>query len=170
MAKGKKYKGGDSSSPLDWAAGYRPRREARLRRPRACEDLSEEGPGEAARPEGGNGPAGFGSSPEDGLRMLAALETMPSLEPDYAFEAEVEEEASVTIIERAADTREVTSLQARLEEIGAALDAGGEEREPATGAAEEATVEIFEIGDGLSEAEAALLRQRLLKAVDGEER
>jgi hypothetical protein len=165
LAKDKKDEGGDPNSPLYWAAGYRPQREARLRRPTTSEGASIEGSVRGAVPEGGNDLAGFGAAPEDGLRMLAALETMPSLEPDFAFELAPEEEASVTIIERAPASRDLTSLQTRLEEISAALDAEGEEGEPATGAAEEATVEIFELGDGLSEAEAALLRQQFLKAI-----
>lgn len=46
-------------------------------------------------------PDGFGSNDEDGLRMLAALEAMTSLEPDYTPKSEEEffGEASVTIIE-----------------------------------------------------------------------
>jgi hypothetical protein len=41
---------------------------------------------------------GFGNAAEDGLRMLAALETLTSLEPDFCDDIATEE-ASVTIIE-----------------------------------------------------------------------
>lgn len=46
-------------------------------------------------------PDGFGSDDEDGLRMLAALGAMTSLEPDYSSESadDFSGEASVTIIE-----------------------------------------------------------------------
>ncbi|MFA5898873.1 MAG: hypothetical protein WC829_07135, partial [Hyphomicrobium sp.] len=44
-------------------------------------------------------PYGFGGADEDGLRMLAALETLTSLEPDYYDDLAAE--ASVTIIEAA---------------------------------------------------------------------
>ncbi len=44
-------------------------------------------------------PHGFGAADEDGLRMLAALETLTSLEPDYSDD--ITSEASVTIIESA---------------------------------------------------------------------
>lgn len=43
--------------------------------------------------------AGFGAGDEDGLRMIAALETLTSLEPDYSDDLTAE--ASVTIIETA---------------------------------------------------------------------
>jgi len=42
-------------------------------------------------------PDGFGTADEDGLRMLAALESLTSLEPDYSVDLAAE--ASVTIIE-----------------------------------------------------------------------
>lgn len=44
-------------------------------------------------------PDGFGTADEDGLRMLAALQSLTSLEPDYAVDLAAE--ASVTIIEAA---------------------------------------------------------------------
>src|ERR1700704_6627195 len=40
----------------------------------------------------------FGTAAEDGLRMLAALETMPSLEPDFG--EDLAAEAAVTIVEQ----------------------------------------------------------------------
>src|SRR5690606_5590975 len=43
----------------------------------------------------------FGSADEDGLRMLAALETLTSLEPDYT--EDLAAEACVTIIEVAGE-------------------------------------------------------------------
>jgi len=114
------------------AAGYQSRRRPKLRRPAVAEEGSE----------------GFGAAPEDGLRMLAALETMSSLEPDFADDLGVDE-ASVTIIERGDATAEAPSLQARLDEIGAVLDAEAAEGEvPAyLGPMDEATVEIFEVTD-----------------------
>lgn len=45
-------------------------------------------------------PAPLGDAAEDGLRILAALETMESLEQGFCDDA-VDEEASVTIIEHA---------------------------------------------------------------------
>jgi hypothetical protein len=41
----------------------------------------------------------FGAAVEDGLRMLAALETMTSLEPDYSGDHDFAAEASVSIVD-----------------------------------------------------------------------
>ena len=54
------------------AFGYEPTRPARLR----------EEPPPLPVPTADDG-EGFGNADEDGLRMLAALETLTSLEPDY---------------------------------------------------------------------------------------
>src|SRR5262245_48996900 len=70
-------------------AAYEPTRAAKLRtsaQPPPLPTAADEASG------------GFGAADEDGLRMLAALETLTSLEPDYAVDLAVEE-ASVTIIE-----------------------------------------------------------------------
>ena len=54
------------------------------------------------------GAGGFGAAEEDGLRMIAALESLTSLEPDYSIDLIAEAsgtiaEASVTIIEATDD-------------------------------------------------------------------
>ncbi len=98
----------------------------------------------------------FGAAAEDGLRMLAALEAMPSLEPDFG--EDLAAEASVTIIERATiDTREedrrvgeaapAGSLRARLGEIDAPYDIDPDEYAAYQGPVEEAMVEIVEAGE-----------------------
>jgi hypothetical protein len=79
-------------------------------------------------------PALFGEAEEDGLRMLAALETMESLEPDFCDD--LAGEAAVTIIERAAPF-DVPPLDAR-----AAI--GAERHAAYHGPVDEAIVEIFE--------------------------
>src|SRR5471032_3173891 len=77
----------------------------------------------------------FGSAAEDGLRMLAALETMPSLEPDFGDDPSAE--AAVTIVEqtsagsRSTSDKDVASaqnvrrrsLRARLGEMASPFDA-----------------------------------------------
>jgi hypothetical protein len=72
-------------------AGYEPTRPARLR------GATDEPPPLPPLPV--DDADGFGSADEDGLRMLAALETLTSLEPDYSDDLNAE--ASVTIIEAA---------------------------------------------------------------------
>lgn len=164
MANGEEHLG-DPDSPFDWAAGYRSRREPKLRGTAADE---AEWAGLGA--DDGCEPADFGAAPEDGLRMLAALGTMSSLEPDYVGDLEPDE-ASVTFIEQVPASGEAASLQERLEAISAALDRPADEPEAAAfGPAEEATIEIFELGEVETEAEAALARYRLLKEIAGGER
>jgi hypothetical protein len=147
------------------AAGYRPQRPPKLRGAAAegGDNVTGNGPGAAHEA------ADFGAAPEDGLRMLAALGDMSSLEPDFADEL-APEEASITIIDLGPQPVEAASLQARLEQISAALDA--EAAEPAAIAfagADEATIEIFEVGEIEAEAEEALERHRLLQRIaDGE--
>lgn len=96
-------------------------------------------------------PQVFGREAEDGLRVLAALETISSLEPDFADDL-IGDEASVTIIEEAApdpgaDLAETPpelpyeSLQARLGGFATPFDLEAEEDAP--GFMEEATVEII---------------------------
>ena len=69
--------------------GYEPTRPSRLR------GAGDEPP--PLPPPAADGGDGFGLADEDGLRMLAALETLTSLEPDYSDDLTAE--ASVTIIE-----------------------------------------------------------------------
>ncbi len=96
----------------------------------------------------------FGAAAEDGLRMLAALETMQSLEPDFG--EDLAAEASVTIIERAvasdaaADQEQdeappAGSLRARLGNAGVAPDIIADEYAAYQGPVEEAVVEIVEV-------------------------
>jgi hypothetical protein len=96
----------------------------------------------------------FGEAAEDGLRILAALETMQSLEPDFGDDLAAE--ASVTIIERAvasdvaADQEQdeappVGSLRARLGNAGVAPDIIADEYAAYQGPVEEAVVEIVEV-------------------------
>jgi hypothetical protein len=95
---------------------------------------------------------GFGTADEDGLRMLAALETLTSLEPDYSDDLAAE--ASVTIIESAGDDIVAEALRAdtRGRPLRALLQ--DDDRSPElllhgyesfTGPGDEATVEIVEI-------------------------
>jgi hypothetical protein len=111
-------------------------------------------------------PNGFGAADEDGLRMLAALETLTSLEPDYSDD--ITSEASVTIIEsagfdavadalavEAAAGRSLRSLLTARDEPPTLLLNG---YETFAGAGEEATIEIVEIDhsfDGPRPAEQA---------------
>jgi len=127
--------------------GYEPTRKPRLR-PAAAEPP----PLPAAAPEVDDGDR-FGDAPEDGLRMLAALETLTSLEPDFCDDLTAE--ASVTIIERAghdpdemeapgADTR---SLRERLHDVVGDYQDEGDDTGPYRTLADEAVVEIVVIGD-----------------------
>lgn len=109
---------------------------------------------------------GFGAADEDGLRMLAALETLSSLEPDYAVDLAIEE-ASVTIIEsfgydavaEALGTGDPSERYGRgqADACGApALLLNG--YETFTGFGEEASVEIVEIGPTFEEEAARRVR------------
>ncbi len=129
------------------AAGYQPARKPKLRAPvvKLPPPLPEPPPRLPPR-------SAFGEAEEDGLRMLAALETMDSLEPDFC--GDLVTEASVTIIERA-DTRSepeeepepprAGSLRARLGGIGMAPDIDPDEHAAYQGDVEEASVEIVEV-------------------------
>jgi hypothetical protein len=98
-------------------------------------------------------PDGFGAADEDGLRMLAALETLTSLEPDYSDD--IASEASVTIIESAgfdADAGALAAEAAAGRSLRSLLTARDEPPklllngyETFAGAGEEATIEIVEI-------------------------
>jgi hypothetical protein len=97
---------------------------------------------------------GFGNAPEDGLRMLAALETLTSLEPDFCDD--IAAEASVTIIECAAyeadddrtpSSAEVVPLRSRLHDVEEHPDDLDLDDVPLHALADEAIVEIVEIVD-----------------------
>jgi hypothetical protein len=123
------------------SGGYEPTRPARLR-----EDPPPLPPHRADDGEG------FGNADEDGLRMLAALETLTSLEPDYTDDLNAE--ASVTIIESAGydvvaealarDADEGRSLRSLLQSRDEAPRLLLNGYESFNGAGEEATVEIVE--------------------------
>jgi hypothetical protein len=126
--------------------GYEPTRPSRLR------GAGDEPP-PLPQPADDEG-EGFGHAGEDGLRMLAALETLTSLEPDYSDD--VAAEASVTIIESAGyhvvaealggDAADVRSLRARLHDFDDAPDPALYDYDDFSGPGDEATVEIVEAG------------------------
>jgi len=131
------------------AAGYRPVRKPKLRAHATTEPPPLPTPPTPEPPR-----FIFGAAEEDGLRMLAALETMDSLEPDFCGDEVTE--ASVTIIERAdfaaepeeeeAEPPPAGSLRARLGGMGEVPDIDPEEYAAYLAGAEEATVEIVEVG------------------------
>ena len=93
-----------------------------------------------------------GQPEEVGLRVLAALESLPSLEPDYCDDLAAE--ASVTIIERAGSNEcapdrgqadAAGSLSARIHGMGEAPDIVPDEYAAYQGPIEEAVVEIVEL-------------------------
>lgn len=96
---------------------------------------------------------GFGHADEYGLRMLAALETLTSLEPDYSDDLAAE--ASVTIIESAGynavaealagDAGDTRSLRARLHAFDDAPDIALNDYDTFGGTGDEASVEIVEV-------------------------
>jgi hypothetical protein len=111
-------------------------------------------------------PDGFGNAAEDGLRMLAALETLPSLEPDFGDD--LADEATVTIIERRPDPVAgsapapvraarvpARSLRSRLEDVGVPHAAGADETVSVPVIDEEAAVEI--VGESGRAADAQRL-------------
>ncbi len=110
-------------------------------------------PAPASPKPGVNDPALFGEAAEDGLRMLAALETIPSLEPDFCDDLAAE--ASVTIIERAMpfdleppplapENARTPSTAARPADAGEPPHVVAEEYAAYHGPVDEAVVEIFE--------------------------
>jgi hypothetical protein len=126
-------------------AGYAPTRPSRLRG-------APDEPPPLPPPTADDG-EGFGHAGEDGLRMLAALETLTSLEPDYSDDLTAE--ASVTIIEAvgydlvaealagdAAKGRPLRALLQKRDEQPRLLLNG---YETFNGAGEEASVEIVEV-------------------------
>ena len=129
------------------AGGYEPVRKPKLRAPVVTQPPPlPEAPREAHS-------SAFGEAEEDGLRMLVALETMESLEPDFC--GDLVTEASVTIIERAEMTATPDeeepelpppgSLRARLGGIRGASDIDPDEHAAYLSEVEEAIVEIIEV-------------------------
>ncbi len=146
---------GRRRTPRRSAAGYQPVRQPKLRAPVVTQPPPLPEPPEAPH-------FAFGNAEEDGLRILAALETMESLEPDFC--GDLVTEASVTIIERAemmaepeqeAEPPPAGSLRARLGDIGDAPDIDPEEHAAYQGDVEEATVEIVEVASTAAPAVAA---------------
>jgi hypothetical protein len=134
-------------------AGYEPTRPSKLRR--------DEPP--PLPPPAERHADSFGTADEDGLRMLAALETLTSLEPDYSDD--LASEASVTIIESFGDDAVAEALtadmpnrplRALLEDRGPELLLNGYETFVGTG--DEATVEIVEIGEPFAEDDSTTER------------
>ena len=127
---------------FDFDPGYKPTRPPRLLTPNP-------GPPPLPRVESLE-PDGFGAADEDGLRMLAALETLTSLEPDFYYSEDPTAEASVTIVETAgafpADVGEGRPLRRPIEGAqsdGALLLLNG--YETFLGSGDEAIVEIVEV-------------------------
>jgi hypothetical protein len=148
----------DDNDPND-AGGMRPPHRDGYRSPRKPKLRAAAGP----RPPRLPGPGEdqkfdeFGTAAEDGLRMLAALETMPSLEPDFG--EDLTAEAAVTIVERtgasdgAGSDRDIASpqkvrgrsLRVRLGDMANPFDADADYNAALLGPIEEATVEIVEV-------------------------
>jgi hypothetical protein len=126
------------------SAGYEPTRASKFR-------VADQPP---PLPAPAYGNDGFGIGDEAGLRMLAALETLTSLEPDYSDDLAAE--ASVTIIESAGyhavaealagDAYDGRPLQALLRNEANRPDLLLNGYETFLGDGEEATVEIVEVG------------------------
>ena len=148
-------KSGGIAGPL---AGYRPTRPSKLRDPG-----SEPPPIPAAS----SLEQDFGAKEEDGLRMLAALQTLTSLEPDYSDDLALE--ASVTIIDtstnvvfddpvagNATDPRPLRHLIEEHPDPQLLLNG----YETFLGHGDEAIVEIVEISHPLEEPETAPERSR----------
>ena len=168
---------GRRRTPRRSVAGYQPVRQPKLRAPVVTQPPPLPKLPEAPR-------LAFGNAEEDGLRILAALETMESLEPDFC--GDLVTEASVTIIERAdiapepeeeAEPPPAGSLRARLGDVRDAPDIDPEEHAAYLGDVEEASVEIVEVAPAVA-AEPALLptplrtahqAHRFLKALIGRE-
>lgn len=102
---------------------------------------------------------GFGGGDEDGLRMIAALETMTSLEPDYSDDLTAE--ASVTIIETAGDDVGVSDrrpLRYLLDETSLEPELLLNGYETFLGPGDEASVEIVEVPYAFGEPEPASVK------------
>jgi hypothetical protein len=143
--------------------GYRSPRKSKLRAPAQPRPPRLPKPGEDYLLDE------FGSAAEDGLRILAALETMPSLEPDFGDDPSAE--AAVTIVEhtgvssRGTSDKDVASaqnvrgrsLRARLGEMARPFDADADFGPALLGPIEEATVEIVEVRHGATTNDFAAL-------------
>ena len=166
------------------ADGYEPSRGSRLKGSAAPEPAPEPLPKSVQAPPGLDDPALLGEGVDDGLRILAALETMESLEPDFCDDPAGE--ASVTIIDG------VSPFEAHVEDADTALaDAraahrGATRMVPDTdvprtagylGPIEEAVVEIFDgpvstpatAGPSRKKKKARRVAQRFFKALTGDE-
>jgi hypothetical protein len=162
------------------AAGYQPARKPKLRAPVVTAPPPVPVPPAIQAAE-----FNFGDAEEDGLRMLAALEAMDSLEPDFC--GDLVAEASVTIIARAEaavqpaeEPEELPSgsLRARLDDLGDAPDIDADEYAAYLADVEEAVVEIVEVTPAplqVSAAPGALLlssrpraAHRFFKALGGQ--
>lgn len=141
------------------AAGYKPARRSKL----LVTVLEPPAMPAPIAPDAGDDPGRFGEAAEDGLRMLAALERMPSLEPDYCDDLTAE--ASVTIIEtaaaEAAEDAPRGSLRARLGDVGEAPDIDADEYAAYQGPVEEAIVEIIEMRGPEADASAPRREKKL---------
>jgi hypothetical protein len=139
------------------AAGYQPARKPKLRAPAITAPPPIPVP-PTTRVAGFN----FGDAEEDGLRMLAALEAMDSLEPDFC--GDLVAEASVTIIARAEAAKQpdeapeelpAGSLRARLDDLGDAPDIDADEYAAYLADVEEAVVEIVDAAPSALQLAAA---------------
>jgi hypothetical protein len=139
--KRKGTKGGKKTRPPH-GDGYEPVRGPRLR---GAEPEAPGGPLIAAA--AGHGQDLIGESADEGLRILAALETLESLEPDFCDG--LVGEAAVTIIERAspeAFPSDADGTQAKSGGGGRKVpDPETMQRAAYRGPIEEAVVEIFEV-------------------------
>jgi len=145
------------------AAGYRPARKPKL-------VGAALGPPPLPTDAGHSGR--FGAAAEEGLSALAAVETMPSLEPDYGDDLALE--ASVTIIERAEpaapdpaalERGPQRSLKSRLDDMAEAPDLDANEHAAYRGLVEEAVVEIVELPDAAPAAPPRRRARRLSAAL-----
>lgn len=155
-------KNGKSDTPAA-SPSYEPTRAAKLRAP--------DGAPPPLPPAASRDADGFGSGDEDGLRMLAALETLTSLEPDYSDD-DFATEASITIIDAAGhelvaaafsdDPQDLRSLRQLLEPAGRApepaLLLNG--YETFLGPGDEAIVEIVEAAPETDDAATAPANSR----------
>jgi len=155
VANDEKHKGNKRKRRRRRGGAYDPVRGPRLRDSAAPKPAPEPSAlSTRALPEvGSDDPAVFGEAAEDGLRMLAALEMISSLEPDFCDDLAAE--ASVTIIERATPYDvELPPLEQGSPEEGStgspraearkAPDVAAVEYAAYHGHVEEAVVEIFE--------------------------
>ena len=166
------------------ADGYESSRDPRLKGPAAPEPAPEPIPKAAPAPAGLDDPALLGEGVDDGLRILAALETMESLEPDFCDDPGGE--ASVTIIEGGSpfeahdEDADAAPADARAAYRGATRkvpDTDALRHAAYRGPIEEAVVEIFDgpapapaaAGPSRKKKKARRVTQRYFKALTGDE-